>query len=83
MTVTNSSNLAYFEHTSMQGLYAVMEEWQQASGQRLLSVSIQPDGGKYCAIALTNPVEVVITSVDGHHHAAVNRFGYLAVDTER
>ncbi|MEV6771863.1 hypothetical protein AB0N05_24885 [Nocardia sp. NPDC051030] len=78
----NKRNLVYFEHPSMRGLYACMDEWQQANSQRLMSISVQRDGGNYCCIALTNPAEVVITSVDGMHHASVNRFGFLAVTGE-
>jgi hypothetical protein len=55
----------------MRGLYASMEEWQQASNLRLLSISIQPEDGRYCCIALTNPTEVVITSPDGRRCADV------------
>jgi len=58
-------NLVYFENPSMRGLYASMEEWQQANNRRLLSVSVQQDGSNYCCIALTNPAEVVITDING------------------
>ncbi|QIS12477.1 hypothetical protein [Nocardia arthritidis] len=81
--MSNKHNLVYFESPSMRGLYADMEQWQQSNDQRLLSISVQQDGGNYCCIALTNPAEVVITSVDGHHHASVSRFGLLAVDTQQ
>lgn len=67
----NKRNLVYFEHPTMRGLYARMEEWQQANNKRLLSIGIQPDGGNYCCIALTNPSEVVITSADGRRHADI------------
>lgn len=67
----NKRNLVYFEHPSMRGLYDCMEEWQQANNRRLLSISIQQDGGNYCCIGLTNPTEVVITSTDGKRHADV------------
>ncbi|MFI6043906.1 hypothetical protein ACIA8C_19915 [Nocardia sp. NPDC051321] len=80
MSDTNKRNLVYFENPSMRGLYECMEEWQQAAGQRLLSISIQHDRDNFCCIALTNPTEVVITSPDGHNHANVSRFGMLAVD---
>jgi len=77
MSDTNKRNLAYFENPSMRGLYACMEEWQRANNRRLLSISVQRDGGNYCCIALTNPTEVVITSEDGTHHAKVNDKGQL------
>ena len=66
MSGMNKRNLVYFENPSMRGLYACMEEWQQANNRRLLSISVQQDGGNYCCIALTNPTEVVITSMDGN-----------------
>ncbi|WP_297610053.1 hypothetical protein [Nocardia sp.] len=78
----NKQNLVYFENPSMRGLYDSMEGWQQANNKRLLSVSVQQDRGNYCCIALTNPTEVVLTSPDGHHHAAVNRFGQLAITSD-
>jgi len=65
MSDTNKRNLVYFESSSMRGLYDCMDEWQQANNRRLLSVTVQQDGGNYCCIALTNPTEVVITSPDG------------------
>ena len=71
MSDTNKRNLVYFENPSMRGLYACMEEWQQANNRRLLSISVQQDAGNYCCIALTNPTEVVITSLDGQRHADV------------
>ncbi|MGV9415097.1 hypothetical protein ACWDOP_34795 [Nocardia sp. NPDC003693] len=82
MSETNKQNLVYFESTSMRGLYESMREWQESAGKRLLSISIQRDGDSFCAIGLTNPTEVVITSADGHNHASVNRFGLLAVDSQ-
>jgi hypothetical protein len=76
---TNKHNLVYFENPSMRGLYTCMEEWQQANNRRLLSISVQQDGGNYCCIALTNPAEVVIASYDGQRYARVNRDGQLHV----
>ena len=73
MSDVNKHNLLYFESSSMRALYGCMEEWQHTNNRRLLSISIQQDGGSYCCIALTNPTEVVITSNDGERHAAVNR----------
>ena len=63
----------------MHGLYTCMDEWQQVNNRRLLSISVQQDSGNYCCIALTNPMEVVITSADGKTHARVNGGGQLAV----
>ncbi len=74
----NKRNLLYFENSSMRGLYDCMEEWQHANNRRLLSISIQKDGGNYCCIALTNPTEVVITSADGKMHVDVDRPGTRA-----
>lgn len=83
MSDTNKHNLVYFENPSMRGLYESIDEWQQSNHRRFLSLSVQQDRGNYCCIALTNPAEVVITSVDGHNHASVSRFGLLAVDTQQ
>ncbi|WP_067541944.1 hypothetical protein [Nocardia crassostreae] len=82
MSDLNKRNLHYFESPSMRGLFESMDEWQEAHGRRLLSISVQQDGDTFCCIALTNPTEVVITSADGHHHAQVSRFGMLAVDAQ-
>jgi hypothetical protein len=71
MSDTNKRNLLYFEGSSMRTLYDDMEKWQHVNHRRLLSITIQKDGGNFCCIALTNPTEVVITSVDGTVHAAV------------
>lgn len=72
MSDMNKRNLIYFENPSMRGLYECMDEWQQANNRRLLSISVQQDSGNYCCIALTNPTEVVITSLDGRRHADVH-----------
>ena len=58
-------HLLYFESSSMRGLYDCMETWQTTNQKRLLSISIQQDGGSFCCIALTNPTEVVITNTKG------------------
>ena len=76
MSDTNKRNLVYFENSSMRGLYASMEEWQQVNNRRLLSLNIQKDSDNYCCIALTNPTEVVITSADGRLHVDVFHSGY-------
>jgi len=47
----------------MRGLFKLMNEWQHTNQRRLLSTSIQNDGGLFCCIALTNPTEVVIRCV--------------------
>lgn len=65
MTDDNKQNLLYFENESMRGLYEDMEAWQDANKKRLLSVSIETDRGKFCCIALTNPMEVTIVSKSG------------------
>ena len=71
MSDNNKHNLIYFENSSMRGLYACMEEWQQTNNRRLLSVSIQQDKGNYCCIALSNPTEVVITNIDGNSYVGL------------
>jgi hypothetical protein len=50
--MAETGNLLYFDSDSMRGLYDAMAAWQQASGRRLASVSIQQDGAMFCAIAL-------------------------------
>ncbi len=86
MSDTNKRNLVYFENSSMRALYACMEDWQQVNNRRLLSISVQQEGGNYCCIALTNPTEVVITSADGKQNvdvAATQGFGWLRVFASR
>ena len=61
----------------MRELYDCMQAWQLANQKRLLSVSIQEDGGKFCCIALTNPTEVVIADFSGNNYANVTGSGYL------
>lgn len=72
MSENNKRNLQFFEAPSMHELYDTMERWQETENKRLLSISVQRDGEKFCCIALTNPTEVVITSRDGRHHAVVD-----------
>jgi len=74
----NKRNLQFFEASSMRELYDCMHAWQEENHKRLLSVSIQSDGGMFCCIALSNPTEVVITSTDGRNHAYVSERGWLA-----
>lgn len=80
MSDTDKRNLVYFENPSMRGLYACIEEWQQASNRRLLSISVQQNGGNYCSIALTNPTEVVITNADGTQNVTIDNDGCLDVN---
>ena len=69
MSDENKHNLIYFEGSSMRELFDRMEEWQIANQKRLLSISIQQDGGKFCCIALTNYLEVII--MDGLMYGGV------------
>lgn len=70
MSDENKHNLIYFENSSMRDLFDCMEKWQIANEKRLLSISIQQDGGNFCCIALTNPTEVIIK--DGYFSGGVN-----------
>jgi hypothetical protein len=79
MSDENKRNLQFFEASSMRVLYDCMRAWQDANQKRLLQVSIQADGGKFCCIALTNPTEVVITNSAGDRYVAVTSHGYLEV----
>ena len=81
MTDENKRNLRFFEASSMRELYDCMRNWQDANQTRLLSISIQEDGGKFCCIALTNPTEVVITSYERHDYAGVY-MGRLSVKSD-
>lgn len=78
----NKHNLQFFQASSMRELYDSMRKWQDANNTRLLSISIQQDGGVFCCIALTNPTEVVITSLDGRRHVEVRDSGHLFVSDE-
>lgn len=66
MSEKNKRNMHYFESPSMRELHECMQNWQNENNKRLLSISIQKDCGTFCCIALTNPSEVVITSLDGY-----------------
>lgn len=79
MPDADQRTLLYFEGASMRFLYELMDQWQRETGRRLLSVSVQPDGDTFCAIALTSPAEVVITSAKGEKHAIVSENGRLFV----
>jgi hypothetical protein len=69
MSSKNKRNILYFKGKTMQKLYERMQAWQKKHNKRFLSISIQKDGDMFCAIALTNPSEVVITNLDGTKHA--------------
>jgi len=62
MTDDNKRNIVYFEGETMRGLYEAIDTWQESERKRLASLSIQVCDGKYCAIAVTNPTEVVIVN---------------------
>jgi hypothetical protein len=80
MSDENKRNLQFFEAHSMRELYDCMQAWQEGNRKRLLSVSIQQDGGKFCCIALTNPTEVVITNSEGSRYATIDINGNLDVN---
>lgn len=65
MDEQNKHNLLYFEASTMKGLFAEMDNWQNMNHKRLLSINVQKDGEYFCCIALTNPTEVVITDSSG------------------
>ena len=79
MSGSNSRNLLYFEGPSMKRLFEELEQWQNATEKRLLSIDIQYDDGKYCCIALSNPSEVIICDGKGPYQATVGRSGNLYV----
>lgn len=58
----NKRNIVYFEGETMRGLYEAIDTWQESERKRLASLSVQVCDGKYCAIAVTNPTEVVIVN---------------------
>ena len=62
MTDDNKRNIVYFEGETMRGLYEAIDTWQESERKRLASLSVQVCDGKYCAIAVTNPTEVVIVN---------------------
>ena len=72
----NKCNLQYFEALSMQELFNIMQAWQNEKSKRLLSLSIEKDGNKFCCIALTNPSEVIIMDGTMSHGVSV-RYGIL------
>ena len=79
MTDKNKRNILYFESSCMKGLFDQMQQYQNQNNKRLLSLSVEKDGEKFCCIALTNPTEVVITDSRSGTHASVDLSGYLEV----
>lgn len=79
MVDDGKKNLLYFEGNSMRELYEFMEIWQTRNLKRLYATQIQKDGDKFCCIALTAPVEVVICRGSGPNQAEVAR-GCLFVE---
>ena len=77
MSEDNKRNLLYFEAPSMKELFAEMDEWQATHRKRLQSVSIQPDGDSFAAIALSNPTEVIIVNGYGAGGVAVGNNALL------
>ena len=75
----NNRNLQYFDADSMAGLFDAMQAWQTEHQKRLLSVAIQSDGGRFCCIALTNPMEVIICHGGSLGQARVFSTGRLSV----
>ena len=63
MSENNKRNIVYFEGATMRSLYEEMDRWQEEHQKRLASLSVEVCDGQYCAIAVTNPTEVII--VDG------------------
>lgn len=61
----NKINSLYFEAPTMRALFDKIQAWQVANRKRLLNVQVQKEGDVLCAIALTNPTEVIITSGGG------------------
>ena len=83
MSNTNKNNLVYFESSSVRKLYVKMKDWQKTKRKRLLSVSVQKDGDKFCCIALTNPTEVTIVNQNGiGWSAGVDSTGRLQVSSK-
>ena len=70
MSENNKHNIQYFEAASMRELFDLLQTWQTENQKRLLSLSIEKEGNKFCCIALTNPTEVII--MDGYAHGGAN-----------
>lgn len=83
MPDSNKRNLQYFAEFSMEELYKPMDAWQVENKKRFLSVSVQKDCDKFCCIALTNPIEVVIVDRDNSNYRAKVHFGgHLATSSD-
>lgn len=63
--MNNKKNVLYFEGNSMRDLHDNIDEWQEKNQKRLLSLSIEKDGGKFCCVGLSNPSEVTIVDSNG------------------
>ena len=79
MTDDNKRNIVYFEGETMRRLYEAIDTWQETERKRLASLSVQVCDGKYCAIAVTNPTEVVIVHGRGQGQATVTDDGRLEI----
>jgi len=79
MADETKQNVQYFEAESMNALFCLMRDWQDAHEKRFLSLGIGSDGGRFCCIALTNPSEVVITDDYGLAKVRVSKSGSLSV----
>lgn len=79
MSDENKRNLQYFESSSMKELFDLMKIWQIENEERLLSLSIEKDGDKFCCIALTNPTEVIIVNGSSSGGAGVDSSHRLKV----
>ena len=79
MTDDNKRNIVYFEGETMRGLYEAIDTWQETERKRLASLSVQVCDGKYCAIAVTNPTEVVSVNGREEYQATVDKEGNLWV----
>lgn len=77
MSNENKRNLQYFEASSMRELFDLIQLWQLENNKRLLSLSIEKDRDKFCCIALTNPIEVIIMDGSSSGGAKVNKDGRL------
>lgn len=75
----NKRNIVYFEGETMRGLYEAIDTWQETERKRLASLSVQVCDGKYCAIAVTNPTEVVIVHGSEEYQATVTDDGRLEI----
>lgn len=63
----NKGNICFFDGSSMAELYEALQQWQNENGKRFLSITIQPDRGRFCCIALTDPTGVVRTEDRGSY----------------